>query len=70
MAGGIVGGVLGALYTTRLFASGMLLLKQGGLYNAQDRAWRAYVSCNPQVAQWRSYKGQTICCITQTETEK
>ena len=60
--GGIIGGVVGSLYTTRMFAHVLLLLKQGEIYKTQDEAWNAYTTGNPQIAEWGL--NQAIAAIT------
>ena len=64
--GGILGGIIGALGTTRMFASGMLLIKRCEVYKAQDQAWQAYISDKPQIAEWELT--QAISSITDART--
>lgn len=50
--GVLVGGGAGVLYTTRLTASTLLLLKTGELHESAQHAWQAYFDESPPVAKW------------------
>jgi len=50
--GAVVGGGAGMLYTTRLTANTLLLLKTGELHESAQQAWQAYFDEAPAVATW------------------
>lgn len=50
--GALVGGGAGVLYTTRLTANTLLLLKTGELHESAQLAWQAYFDEAPAVATW------------------
>jgi len=52
LLGLLIGGGAGVLYTTRLTASTLLLLKTGELHESAQQAWQAYFDEAPPVAAW------------------